>query len=243
MSQLQLALRTEISQRHISFLENGRARPRADTVQRLGTALDVPLRDQNALLALAGLPPAFEETTLGSGTTAPFVAALERTLDAHDPYPGLLVNGWWDVVRTNNAGHRLLGDAVGQNLARALLDGGPLRERIANWGEVAGALTGRLRRDARRAPFDARLQELSAYADAVVGVTASTSHAICPTFYLDGGTVRTFSLVGELTAAHDITVQELRVELLFPADDASAERLAPHAEKSTNGQNSAGPPI
>lgn len=225
MSQLQLALQTDISQRHISFLENGRARPRADTIHRLGVALDVPLREQNTLLTLAGLPAAFEEPALGTATTAPFIAALERTLHAHDPYPGLLVNGWWDIVRLNAAGQRLLGDAVGNNLARALLDGGPLRERIVNWDAVATALAGRLRRDARHAPFDTRLQELSAYADATVGVNSTTSHAICPTFRIGEETVRTFSLVGELTAAHDITAQELRVELLFPADDASAAVL------------------
>ena len=229
MSQLQLALRTDISQRHISFLENGRARPRSETVQRLGVALDVPLRDQNALLLLAGLPAAFEETPMGSGTTAPFVAALERTLDAHDPYPGLLVNGWWDIVRLNTAGRVLLGDAVGHNLARTLVDGGPLRERIVNWDAVAAAVAGRLRRDARAAPFDARLQELSAHADANLGTRPPLSHAICPAFRLGQDTVQTFSLVGELTAAHDITVQELRLELLFPLDDASADALARHA--------------
>lgn len=232
LSQLQLALQTEISQRHISFLENGRARPRADTVQRLGMALDVPLRDQNALLRLAGLPAVFEEPPLGSGTTGPFAAALERTLHAHDPYPGLVVNGWWDIVRLNDAGRRLLGDVVGQNLARSLVDGGPLRERIVNWDAVATAVAGRLRRDARQAPFDARLQELSAHADATLGVGTPTSHAICPTFEMGEDTVRTFSLVGELTAAHDITVQELRVELLFPADDASAAALARYAAQA-----------
>jgi len=230
MSQLQLALQTDISQRHISFLENGRARPRADTVQRLSVALEVPLRDQNTLLILAGLPAAFDETPLGLGTTAPFVAALERTLNAHDPYPGLMVNGWWDIVRLNDAGRTLLGDATGHNLARALLDGGPMRERIVNWDAVAAAVCGRLRRDARAAPFDARLQELSAHADAVIGAVSTVSHAICPAFRLGHDTVRTFSLVGELTAAHDVTVQELRVELLFPADDASAAVLRRQAE-------------
>ncbi len=219
-----------MSQRHVSFLETGRSRPRRDTILRLCAALDVPLRDQNALLLLAGLPANFEETPLGTGSTAPYAAALGRTLAAHAPYPGVIVNGWWDIVRLNDPGRQLLGDLDGENLAALLLRDGPLRTRLENSPAVARAVLGRLRRDARRAPFDARLAELCTLAEAECGPSAGDSVAICPTFRVGDAMIRTFSLVGELTTAHDITLDELRVELLYPADEASAlalERIAP----------------
>lgn len=221
LSQLDLALRTEISQRQISFLETGRSRPRMETVERLCVALDVPLRDRNALLGLAGLPPAFEETPAGDGTTAPFVAALERTLHAHAPYPGLIVNGWWDIVRINRPAGQLLGPVEGDNLAE-LLTSDAMRAVVENFDDFARAVLGRLRRDARATPFDARLTRLCATLEEVVGPTAARSTSICPTFRVGDTTARMFSLVGELTSAHDITLDELRVELLYPADDHAA---------------------
>lgn len=213
-----------MSQRQVSFLETGRSRPRAETVERLCVALDIPLRERNALLGLAGLPPRFDETPAGRGTTATFVAALEQTLDAHAPYPGVIVNGWWDVVRLNAPAARLLGPVDGENLAEALLRPA-MRERLVNFEPFARAILGRLRRDARRAPFDVRLEALCTSVEAVVGPESGESTAICPAFKVGEGVVRTFSLVGELTSAHDITLEELRVELLYPADEDSAVLL------------------
>jgi len=235
LSQLQLALRSDLSQRQLSFLETGRSRPRRDTIGRLCAALDVPLREHNALLVLAGLPPAYAESSFGEATTEPFARALEHTLRAHDPYPGVLVNGWWDILQLNRAGMRMFGDQRGENLAQLLLAEGPLRERIVNWPTVAQSVLGRLRRDARRAPFDARLAQMCTDAEAVVGPCLPDAPSICPTFRVGESQVRTFSLVGELTAAHDITLDELRVELLYPADDASSEVLRSLTEEAGAG--------
>lgn len=182
------------------------------------------MRECNALLGLAGLPPRFDETPAGRGTTAPFLAALEHTLESHAPYPGVIVNGWWDIVRLNAPARRLLGPVDGENLAEAVLHPA-MRERVVDFEPFARAILGRLRRDARHAPFDTRLEALCASVEAVVGPESGDSTAICPAFRVDGGTVRTFSLVGELTSAHDITLEELRVELLYPADEDSATLL------------------
>lgn len=92
LSQLDLAMRAGVSQRHLSFIETGRSRPGADVVLRLAAALDIPLKDRNRLLDIAGLAPHYPEVELTDGVSAPFRAAISHVLEAHEPYPAFVLN-------------------------------------------------------------------------------------------------------------------------------------------------------
>ncbi|MBD8504900.1 helix-turn-helix domain-containing protein [Hoyosella sp. G463] len=119
LSQLALAGRTATTSRHVSFLETGRSRPSPDMVLRIADALDVPLRERNALLRAAGLPPRYPEVPLQGGDLAPFRAVLARLLAAHLPYPAMVLDAHWNVLLANEACARLYGaDVLGSNVIR-----------------------------------------------------------------------------------------------------------------------------
>jgi transcriptional regulator with XRE-family HTH domain len=107
LSQLELALRASLSQRHLSFIETGRSRPGTDVVLRIAEALEIPLRDRNRLLESAGLGPHYPEVELTDLVSAPFRAAVAHLLEAHEPYPAFVLNRWWDVVDANRAARQL----------------------------------------------------------------------------------------------------------------------------------------
>src|SRR5215471_15338862 len=101
LSQLELALRSAVSARHLSFIETGRARPSREMVLHLAERLDVPLRDRNQLLLAAGFAPAFAERSIDASEMAPVREALQRFLSVHEPYPALVVDRHWNVVAAN----------------------------------------------------------------------------------------------------------------------------------------------
>src|SRR5262244_3307707 len=101
MSQLDLASEAEISTRHLSFLETGRARPSREMVLHLAERLEVPLRERNRLLLAAGFAPVFGERSLDESEMAPVREALERLLAAHEPYPAVVVDRHWNVIASN----------------------------------------------------------------------------------------------------------------------------------------------
>ncbi len=207
-------------------------------IGRLAEALDLPLREQNHLLALAGLPPRFPELALGEGPSAIFVDAIHRTIEAHEPYPAIVVDGWWDVKALNRPAQRLFPALRSANLVTAIFEPGPLRDALENWSEVAQATFSRLAREAARSPFEPRLQSLCDLARARLTEEASLGPtdeerrpiAVMPTFRLGDRVVRMFSMVAEFSAVHEITLNELRVELLFPRDKEDAEVLVALSE-------------
>src|SRR5215470_6662747 len=107
-SQLDLALDAEISTRHLSFLETGRAQPSRDMVLRLASMLDVPLRERNALLLAAGYAPVYQERSLTAPELTPVQRALDFILRRQEPYPGLVLDQQWNVVRQNAGAARVL---------------------------------------------------------------------------------------------------------------------------------------
>jgi len=230
LSQLDLAIRAGSPQRHISFLETGRARPSEEMVLRLCGVLEVPLRERNRMLTLAGLPPTYPEVPLTANATRWYRAALTRMLDAHDPYPALAIDGRWDVVDVNQTARLLFPTLdAGTNLANAIFTPGPLRASLEHWEAVAQVVLARLAREANAAPSDLRLQALAANARHHTGDAASVEPtdalSICPHFLIDGQHIRTFSMAAQFTAACELTLDELRVELFFPADDESEQHL------------------
>jgi transcriptional regulator with XRE-family HTH domain len=227
VSQLALAARVGSTSRHVSFLETGRSRPSRQMVLRLGEALEVPLRERNQLLHAAGLPAAYPEAGMQSPDLAPFRAAIDALLRAHLPYPAMVLDGHWTVVLANAACTRLYrGDVLGANMVRRFVSDPAGRQAIVNWPEVVWAGLDRLRRQRDRAPFDEQLTELVALAEtAVSGVarpdTPSPDLVVCPWFRVGDRVVKTLGIAARFDATAEVTLDELRIELAYPLDEAS----------------------
>lgn len=235
LSQLELASRASTPSRHVSFLETGRARPSRDMVMRLADALEVPPAECNALLVTAGFAPHFSERPLGDDALGAVRDVMARMLRAHAPYPGLVLNAWYDVVDRNDAAARLLtafgvcgGDAP-PNLVSLLL--GTLRPVVENWEEVVLDTRERLRREVADRPGDARLAALLDQVDAATRergfrqVVPTDSPVLFTQFRTPAGPLRTISTLVHFSGARDLTVHGLHVELIYPADAAADAML------------------
>jgi transcriptional regulator with XRE-family HTH domain len=241
MSQLDLALEAEISSRHLSFVETGRARPSRDMVLHLAEQLDVPLRARNALLTAAGYAGAFSERPLTDPALEAARAAIDLVLQGHEPYPALLVDRRWTLVASNRAVGRLLEGVDPQllappvNVLRLALHPDGLARRTANLAEWRDHLLSRLRREIEVTadPDLATLtQELTAYPapkdrviDALPGGTDYGGVLIPLRLVTDDGLLNFFSTTTVFGTPMDVTLSELAVEAFFPADAATGERL------------------
>ena len=236
LSQLDLAVRADLSQRHVSFIETGRSRPREDVVLRVAEALEVPLRDRNILLETAGLAPSYPEVLLSDEIAAPFCNAIRMLLESHEPYPAYVINRWWELIDVNAAGRRLfpLTWDGPVDLVDAILGPGPIRDMIDNFSAVGSVFLRRLRREVADSGPDERLQDLLARAevymkDVPVGVeNNSTELVICPHLRIGDQVIKTASMVARFETAREVTLDELRVELVFPGDD-EAEAFFRHS--------------
>ncbi len=231
LSQLDLALRAGTPPRHVSFLETGRARPTQAMVLRLADALDVPLHDRNALLRDAGFAATFDERPLTDEALAAVRAVIARLLAAHEPFPAVVLDRWYDVLdATTGARALFLGGAAlpvapRLNLVTHLL--GPLRSALVNWEEVAVDALWRLRREAGAAPDDERLGALLAELEQVAGPlvmprgSVAASPVLLARLRSPFGEIATVSTIVHFGGARDVTVEGLRVELIYPADTRS----------------------
>jgi transcriptional regulator with XRE-family HTH domain len=230
LSQLGLAVRVGSTARHVSFLETGRSRPSRQMVLRLGEALDVGLRESNRLLHAAGLPAAFPQADIASPDLAPYRAAIDRMLLAHEPYPAMVVDDGWNVLLANRACSALFGaDVTGGNFVRDYLANPASTRAVVNWAEVAWAGLDRLRYQAGRAPFDEDLAALVALAGAALRdvarpATGEAGLTVCPRFRVGDEEVRTIAMVARFDPVAEVTLEGLRVELMYPEDEA-AERF------------------
>ncbi len=230
-SQLDLSLDSGVSQRHISFVESGRSVPSRQMLLDLAQALEVPLRDRNAMLLAAGYAPVYSEAPWNAEEMSSVTRALERMLAHHEPFPALVMDRDWTVLKTNRAAPRFFGRFTDleafpppRNMLRLMFDSAGLRPCIADWPIVAEAMLQRLRRETAGA--QALLDELLAYP----GVNpawrtpkaidlASPSPVIPLGFILHGQVLRYFSLVTTVGTPNAATAQELRLESMVPADD------------------------
>jgi len=238
ISQLGLALDAGMSARHLSFIETGRARPSREMVLRLGEALALPLRERNELLIGAGFAAVFPSSSLHSVPLAQARKALSFMLTQQEPYPAIVVNRAWDMLMTNKAAERLLGllglpiqKSSGEppNLLRALLHPAVLRRYVMNWETVALSMISSMRRELNAYP-DAAIGRLLAEVMEYPGVprewpVESDDAAIPPllplTLEKDGLRMSWFTIITTFGTPQDITLQDLRVECFFPADDAT----------------------
>ncbi|WP_069261693.1 helix-turn-helix domain-containing protein [Paraburkholderia nodosa] len=243
MSQLLLATEAEISTRHLSFVESGRALPSREMVMHLAEQLDVPLRERNALLVAAGYAPLYRERALDDPQLAAAREAVDLVLRGHEPYPAVAVDRHWNIVATNGALAPLIGDASPALLAapinalRLSLHPEGMAPRIVNWHAWRTHLLTRLQRqiDASGDPALAALhEELAAYPPppGVANVSAEpfAHHIAVP--------LRVRTVLGELAfystttvfgTPVDITLSELAIEAFFPADPQTAQALRDRA--------------
>jgi transcriptional regulator with XRE-family HTH domain len=245
LSQLDLALEADVSSRHLSCVETGKAQPSRDMVVRLADALEVPLRDRNALLIAAGYAPAYRETALAAPEMAQVRRAIEAILAHQEPYPAFVLNRYWDVLMANQAAARigvflLDGPRRHTNMVRQTFDPGDLRAAIANWEEIAGDMIRHLHAEVAAAPGDvtarALLEEALAYPDVpahwrVRDPDAAPPPLLTVVFHARGRELRFFSTISTFGTAHDVTLDELRIECAFPADDATGELCRRLAEE------------
>ena len=239
-SQLELAHDAGVSPRHLSFVETGRSRPSPELVLTLAEHLDVPLRERNALLLAAGYAPRFQETSLSDPEMQRIRASLQQVLDSHDPYPGLVLDRRWDVVLANAAAVRLVSvlppelcDPV--NVFRTGLHPDGFAGATRNFTEWGGYLVTQLRRlvlltnDDELRALDAEVREYPT----VRALTTSagwrdwheTPLLVRCELEVGGVPLALFTTLTTFGTPRDITLDELAIELFYPADDATETAL------------------
>lgn len=235
LSQLDLAGDAEISARHLSFVETGRAAPSRDMVLKLAERLDVPLRERNVLLVAAGFAPAFPQRSLDDPALKSARAAIDLVLKAHEPNPALAVDRHWNLVSANRMvapllegiPQRLLGQPF--NVLRLSFHPEALASRTVNLAEWCGHLLERLHRQCETTADPELIKlyhDLKAFPiPARAGPLSPDNVAIPFKMRLDGDVLSFFSTTMIFGTPVDITLSELALETFFPADDLTAERM------------------
>lgn len=237
LSQLDLSLTAEVSSRHLSFLESGRASPSRRMVLGLADALELPFREQNLLLQAAGYAPVFRETRLDAPDMAGVRKALELILQGHEPYRALALTRRWDVVMVNRPQAAALTALTGQsippltvlptpslNLLRLLFEPA-VRSLLVNWEVVARAVLSRAHREAvwtRDQALENLVQQhaVSLPAITVAGAPEEASAPVISVEMRSGtDTLRFLTTITTLGAPQDVALQELRIEAYYPADE------------------------
>ncbi|QKW32727.1 helix-turn-helix domain-containing protein [Actinomadura sp. NAK00032] len=233
-SQLDLAIRADTTQRHLSFLEQGRSRPGRAMVVRLAESLELPLRERNELLLSAGYAPVYTESRLDAPELGPVREALERILDGHMPYPGVVVRPYGELVAANpafdvlseGAAPALLEPPV--NVLRLALHPDGMARRVGNLAEWGRHITGSLRDQARRAPgpgLAELIEELDGYLPELESPADHLGFAVPLLLRVPEGELRLITTLTSFATAVDVTLSELRLEAFLPADEASATIL------------------
>ncbi|PWU25033.1 MAG: transcriptional regulator [Candidatus Rokuibacteriota bacterium] len=239
LSQFELALRSAVSARHLSFIETGRARPSREMVLHLAERLEVPLRERNRLLTAAGFAPVFGERSLEESEMASVRGALERFLGAHDPYPAVVVDRHWNVVASNrgvaylNSGVAPELRAPPANALRIALHPDGLAPRISNLADWSGFLLAHVRREIEATgdpDLEALYQELVAYPGVATDqgrLDPSTPNEIMLKYELrlDDTDLALFCTFTTFGSARDLTLAELTIVAFYPADAQTAEAL------------------
>lgn len=233
LSQLELALRADTSSRHLSCVETGRARPSQKMVLRLAHHLDVPLRERNSLLMAAGYAPVYRERPLDGEDMRAVRSAVDMLLDGHEPYPAVVVDRLWNVVRANRAMGVLLDVAPPEllaptpNVMRLALHPEGLPAHAVDYGEVRAYLLGGLAQQAHttgdlalRALYDeVSVYEVPAHEVPAPAQERGPREAVVPMrFRTPYGELAMFSSVATFGAPADVTLSELAIELFFPMD-------------------------
>lgn len=245
LSQLELALEAGISSRHLSFVETGRSHPGRDMLLRVLEQLKVPFREQNRLLLAAGHAPAYPERSIEDPELAPVREALELILSGHEPYPGVAVDRVWNMVAANSA---MLGLAAGTEIDPRLLEPpvnvirvglhprglAPLFSNLGDWHAHWMGQLGRQLAASGDPQLAALIEEVAGYphptpegsfeagAEEMLGPVRMRTPA--------GEELSFFGMFAAFDTPFEVTTSELAVELLFPADQATAARMRSRRE-------------
>lgn len=230
LSQIELAAIASTTPRHLSFIESGRSRPGRDIILRLSRSLDLPPRHQNSLLVAAGLPPQFAEREPTDPKVSPYWKAIEQILQRHNPFPACVFDGVGRVLMCNEAHRRLAPDCENQTPEESMdawFAPGSNRENIENWTEIAWGWVDRMRIEQART----HRKDLAALVDKAMTYLKDVARpsvppdgypeVIAPRFRFGDQVVRTFGTIMRFESAMEVTLSELKVELLFPEDEAS----------------------
>ena len=237
LSQLDLALDTGVSARHLSYMETGKSQPSREMVLRLADALEIPLRERNSLLVAAGYAPRYYESDLAGPEMAQQRSAIELILKHQEPYPAIVMDRHWNVRMGNGAAPKfvrfLLGyDPTENNVIRLSLHPEGLRKVTVNWEETAWDLVRHLHSQIAALPSDQVSKDLLEEVLAYPGVPSEwrnreigvpVTPLLTTVFQKDGIELRLFSTITTFATPHDVTLDELRIECSFPADPSSAE--------------------
>jgi transcriptional regulator with XRE-family HTH domain len=255
LSQLELALEAQVSARHISFLETGRAEPSREMLLTLSNVLDVPLRERNLLLLAAGYAPVYGETSLDDPRMTQVRTAVEVILKSNEPRSAIAHDRHWNLVMANGAFVRFLTLILGKepaglvplrvstpprlNVLRLLFDPDGVRKIVVNWEAIARSLLNEAYRRLAWARDDT-LKNLIAEILSYPGVPArwrepeleAPHDLILPMqLKLDGRIARMFSTVTTVATPHDVTLQELHVEVFYPADEETESVLQTYEQR------------
>lgn len=243
LSQLDLALEADVSQRHVSWLETGRSAPSREMVERLSEAMDVPLRERNLLLTAAGFAPRYGERSLDEPSMSAVQGAIDRMLGNHEPLPAVVVDRFWNVKQSNHAADRmfsLVGDleamsaqlmpgSTEPNLALLSLHPRGLRPFIANWETVAPPFVRRLRSEAALSG-DREVQEhFERLLDSVGPVDDGPALAdpLLPVLPLELALgdlhLSLFTVISTIGTPMDVTADELRIEAFYPTNEETEQ--------------------
>lgn len=240
MSQLDLACEADISTRHLSFVETGRAQPSREMLLHLAEQLAMPLRERNRLLMAGGYAPVFAERSLDDPAMSAARQAIDQVLAGHEPYPALAIDRHWTLVAANRALESLMAGVdpdllkAPVNVLRLSLHPAGLAPRIANYWEWRAHILSRLRRQVELSGdpvLAGLLDELHGYAaprgqDHCAAVPSSHAGVIVPfELVTDDGILSFISTTTVFGTPIDITLSELALETFFPADQATADRL------------------
>lgn len=241
-SQLRLSTESNISQRHISFLESGRSQPSRELILKLGTVLDIPLRQRNVMLLAAGFAPAYQERKLSDPELKSVQQALDFMLAQQAPYPALVVDRLWNLVMTNGPAAMMMKWLLdlpdnqplpreGVNVLKLILDPAGVRKYLVNWEDVCADLLQWIQREAMGDGPGSEATHLLEELIALPGIQAATQAPNLDTRALPFLAVsirkadvelKLFTTITTMGTPHDVTVHELRIESFFPADAATS---------------------
>jgi transcriptional regulator with XRE-family HTH domain len=242
LSQFELALRAGTTQRHLSFIEQGRSRPGRTLVIRLAESLELSLRERNALLLAGGFAPVFPESSFGDAALKPVRAAVEQILEGHLPYPALVVRPYGELVAANaglevltyGAAPELLVPPI--NLFRLAVHPDGMARRVENLAEWGQHIVENLRARALRHPdprLDTFVAELQGYLPAYRPGPEHIGFAVPLRLRSADGALRLLTTLTSFATAVDVTLAELHLEAFLPADDATAQILRQRHARGT----------
>jgi transcriptional regulator with XRE-family HTH domain len=251
LSQLELAMRSSTSQRHVSFVESGRTQPGRGFVLSVSDTLDIPLRARNEILLAAGYAPIYPERNLDAAEMSAAKELLERMIQHHDPFPAMVLDGAWNVIMRNEAASFIIRSCVSDlaiaehssagklNFLRLLCAANGMRPHIRSWQQTGRALFHRLRREAAAYPgsqSETLLRDLlecnvfPSYED--LGDDPLPA-AIPLEIDLNGANLKLLTTVTTFGTPLDVSLQELHIEMSFPADDFSDRFLRKNVNPMT----------